>query len=128
MAVGVEISAEPLARGQEYGSIRGRLCFARTAEGLVILALLAVTHVSKAERTATEERTTNQWLVVLVYVLLFGVVAEIVSFPLSVYSSWHLPRHYGLSHQSFGSWLADQAKGWLIGGALGLGMMELLYF
>lgn len=128
MAVGVEMSAERQARAREYARIRRRLYFARTVAGLAILALLTVTELSKAVRTAIEERTTNQWLVVLIYVVLFGVAAEILSFPLSAYSGWHLPRKYGLSHQSFGSWLADGAKGLLIGGALGLGMVELLYF
>ncbi len=128
MAVSTEMSAERQARAREYARIRRRLSFARTAAGLAILALLAVTPLSKAVRTAIEERTTNQWLVVLAYLLLFGVATEILSCPLSVYSGWQLPRKYGLSHQSFGGWLADRAKGWLIGGALGLGMGELLYF
>jgi len=65
---------------------------------------------------------------VLVYVLIFGLASEIVTLPLGVYSGWHLPRHYGLSHQSFASWIADLVKGSVIGGALGLGMVELLYW
>jgi STE24 endopeptidase len=128
MAVGVEMSAERQERAREYARIRRRLYFARTAAGLIILALLTVTDLSKAVRTRIEDHTTNQWLVVLIYMLIFGVAAEIISFPLSVYSGWHLPRRYGLSHQSFRGWLSDQAKGWLIGGALGLVMVELLYF
>jgi STE24 endopeptidase len=128
MVVPVEMSAERQARAREYARIRRRLSFARTIAGLAVLALLAATPASRAVRSAIEDRTANQWLVVLIYILLFGVAAEIVSFPLNVYSGWHLPRRYGLSHQSFGSWLADRAKGWLIGGALGLAMVELLYF
>ena len=78
MAVGVEMSVERQARAREYARIRRRAHFARTAVGLAILALLTVTNLSKAVRTAIEERTTNQWLVVLIYVVLFGVVAEIL--------------------------------------------------
>ncbi len=128
MAVSTEMSAKRQARAKEYAGIRRRLYFARAAATFVVLALLVVTPLSKGVRTAIERRTTNQWLVVLVYIVIFGVVAEIVTFPLGVLSGWHLPRKYGLSHQSFASWLADLAKGSAIGGALGLGMIELLYW
>ena len=128
MNVSTEMSAERQARAKEYAGIRRRLYFARTVATFVVLALLVVTPLSKAVRTAIEHRATNQWLVVLVYVLIFGLAAEIVTFPLGVYSGWHLPRHYGLSHQSFASWLADLAKGSVIGGSIGLGLVELLYW
>jgi len=126
--VSTEMSAERQARAKEYAGIRRRLYFARTVATFVVLALLVVTPLSKAVRTAIEHRATNQWLVVLVYVLIFGLASEIVTLPLGVYSGWHLPRHYGLSHQSFASWIADLVKGSVIGGALGLGMVELLYW
>lgn len=128
MAVSTEMSAERQARAREYAAIRRRLSFARTAATLVVLALLVVTPLSKGVRTAIEGRATNQWLVVPVYMLLFGLAAEIVSFPLGVYSGWHLPRKYGLSHETFRGWLMDLAKGSVIGGGIGLGMVELLYW
>lgn len=128
MAVSTEMSAERQGRAKEYAGIRRRLYFARTVATFVVLTLLVVTPLSKAVRTAIEDRATNQWLIVLVYVVIFGLVSEIVTFPLGVYSGWHLPRRYGLSHQSFASWMADLGKGSVIGGALGLGMVELLYW
>src|SRR5438874_925814 len=111
MAVSTEMSAERQARAREYAGIRRRLYFARTVAAFVVLALLVVTPLSKAVRTAIEQRASNQWLVVPLYVLIFGLASEIISFPLGVYSGWHLPRKYGLSHQSFGSWMVDLAKG-----------------
>ncbi|MCA1668032.1 MAG: M48 family metallopeptidase [Thermomicrobia bacterium] len=128
MAVSTEMSAERRARATEYAVIRRRLYFARTVATFVVLALIVATPLAKGVRTAIEDRVANQWLVVLVFMLIFGLASEIVSFPLGVYSGWHLPRTYGLSHQSFGSWLADLTKGSAIGGALGLGMIELLYW
>lgn len=128
MAVSTEMSTERQARAKEYAGIRRRLSFARTVATFVILALLVVTPLSKGVRTAIEGRVTNQWLVVPVYISLFGLASEVLSFPLGVYSGWQLPRRYGLSHQSFRDWLADFAKGSAIGGALGLGMVELLYW
>ena len=128
MAVSTEMSAERQARAKEYAGIRRRLYFARTVATLVVLALLVITPLSKAVRTAIEGRATNQWLVVPIFLIIFGLTAEIVTFPLGVYSGWHLPRQYGLSHQTFRDWLLDLAKGSVIGGVLGLGMVELLYW
>lgn len=128
MAVTTEMSAERQARAKEYAGIRRRLFFARTVASFVVLALLVVTPLSTWVRSGIEGRTSNVWLVVLAYAIIFGLASEIVTFPLGVYSGWHLPRAYGLSHQSFGSWLADLAKGAAIGGAIGLVMVELLYW
>ncbi|HEY8291093.1 MAG TPA: M48 family metallopeptidase [Thermomicrobiales bacterium] len=128
MAVSTEMGTGRQARAKEYAGIRRRLYFARMVATFAVLALLVVTPLAKAPRTAIEERATNQWLVVLIYLLIFGLIAEIITFPLGIYSGWHLPRHYGLSHQTFGSWLIDLAKGSMIGGVIGLGMAELLYW
>ncbi len=128
MAVSTEMSAERRARAREYARIRRRLQLGRTVAGFVVLALLAVTPLAKAVRDAIEARTANQWLIVLLFALVFGAVSEVIGFPLGVYSGWHLPRRYGLSHQSFGDWLVDRAKGLLIGGVVGLLIVELLYF
>ncbi len=126
--VSTEMSAERQVRAKEYAGIRRRLYFARTVATLVVLALLVITPLSKAVRTAIEHRATNQWLVVPIFLIIFGLAAEIVTFPLGVYSGWYLPRQYGLSHQTFRDWLLDLAKGSVIGGILGLGMVELLYW
>jgi STE24 endopeptidase len=128
MAVSTEMSAERQERAKGYAAIRRRLFFARTVATLVVLALLVVTPLSKMVRTAIEGLVGNQWLVVPLYVLIIGLAYEVASFPLALYSGWHLPREYGLSHQSLGSWLVDLARGSAIGGAFGVGMMELLYW
>lgn len=128
MVVATEMSAERQARAKEYAGIRRRLYFARTVATFVVLALLIVTPLSKAVRTAIEHRAANQWLAVPIYLLIFGLAAEIVTFPLGVYSGWHLPRKYDLSHETFRGWLTDLAKGSAIGGVIGLGVVELLYW
>src|SRR3954463_11399817 len=92
MTVSTEMSAERQERAKEYAGIRRRLYFARSVATFVVLAVLVVTPLSKGVRGAIEGRVTNQWLVVPLYALLFGLAAEILSFPLGVYSGWDLPR------------------------------------
>jgi STE24 endopeptidase len=51
----------------------------------------------------------------------------LLALPLTWLASWVLPRRYGLLHQSFVGWLGDRAKGALLGAAIGLAGVELVY-
>jgi Zn-dependent protease with chaperone function len=65
---------------------------------------------------------------VVFYVAGLTAIAEIVSLPLAFYSSFVIERRYGLSNESFGGWLKDQAKSFAIGLVLGAGAASVIYF
>jgi STE24 endopeptidase len=44
-------------------------------------------------------------------VAMFIVVISVVTFPWTIYTDYARYHHYGLSNQTFGSWLVDQIKG-----------------
>jgi STE24 endopeptidase len=69
----------------------------------------------------------NPWLLVPVFVSVFGGVLLLIGLPLSYYSGFWLPHRYGQSTQSLKDWIVDQVKGLLIGAPIGLVMVELLY-
>src|SRR5262249_34337608 len=48
--------------------------------------------------------------------------------PLAFYSGFLLERRYGLSNETFGGWLLDQAKSFAIGIVLGGGAASLVYW
>lgn len=58
-------------------------------------------------------------LTVFSFVVLLSVVNEVVSLPLSYRGGFLLERKYGLSSQSVGSWLVDQAKSLALAVVLG---------
>jgi len=51
----------------------------------------------------------------------------LVTFPLAWLRGYWLPRRHGLLHQTLGAWLRDRLKAALIGGALGLVTVEIVY-
>src|SRR5260370_42084453 len=53
------------------------------------------------------------------YWLQFLVVTALLAFPLTAYEGFLREHQYGLSTQSFGSWLGDQLKGLLLTVVLG---------
>jgi len=128
MTVSTEMSEGRQRKAREYANLRRVLFFVNMAIGLAVLLLLLFTGMSLWLRQTLESWNSNQWLVVPLYMLFFGGAYALLTFPLDVYSGYYLPRKYGQSHQGFGSWLLDVIKGGLIGGLIGLPLVELLYF
>lgn len=67
------------------------------------------------------------WRVVLEYGLMVGAGFTVIGWP----GEWWARRieiRYGMNRQGLGGWLKDQLKGALLGGALGLAGVELLYW
>lgn len=56
-----------------------------------------------------------------------GIGQTLLGLPLTWLSSWVLPRRYGLLHQPLVGWLGDRAKGALLGAAIGLAGVEVVY-
>ena len=65
---------------------------------------------------------------VFCFVVFLSVLNEVGSLPLGFYSSFFLERRYGLSNETFGAWLRDQAKSSGIGLVLAGGAAELIYW
>ncbi|MFC1923177.1 M48 family metallopeptidase, partial [Chloroflexota bacterium] len=72
--------------------------------------------------------TNNDWLLVAGFILVFGGIYFLIDLPLGYYSSYVMPHRYGLSTQTFKGWINDQVKGVLVGGVLGLLVIEIIYY
>jgi len=71
--------------------------------------------------------TNNQWLLVALFVAIFGGIYSLINLPLGYYSGFVLPHRFGQSNQSFKDWVIDQIKGLAVGAPIGLLLLELLY-
>ena len=115
------------ARAKRYARIRRALFFADQVINAAGILFLLVSGLSVWLREQAEGITANDFGVVALYVVALGVAYSLVSLPLGLYSSYILPRRFGLTHQTFGAWVADQAKGLAISGPLVLVMVEAIY-
>lgn len=99
-------SPDPLrqAEATEYNRARRRISWADTVVGMV--ALVAV--------VATAD-TLGPWGCVVA----LGIVLPLISLPFG-YAGYRLSRRHGLSRQTTGGWMADQAKARAVGFALGV--------
>lgn len=57
----------------------------------------------------------------------FGGIFLLLNLPLSYHDGFVLPHRFGLSTQSLRGWVTDQVKMVLLGGALGLFVLEVIY-
>jgi len=112
---------------KEYARIRRRLFVVDLAIGAVyVLAWLAFDW-SRAFRETLSTSLTNDWLLVAGFGVVFGGIYLLVNLPLSYYSGFVLPHRYGMSTQSLKGWIGDQIKGGLVGGIIGLLVLEVIY-
>jgi len=95
--------------------------------GLGVAALLLATGLSARLRDLARRLTRRKPLETALYWVLYLPIATLLLFPLTVYESYFREHRYGLATQSFGPWLGDQAKGLLLGLAMGALFLPMLY-
>jgi STE24 endopeptidase len=74
---------------------------------LAVSALLLWLQVSARIRDWVQEKTRSRTLEVVIYAAVYMALVTAASFPLSVYEGFFREHAYGLSDQSFASWLGD---------------------
>ncbi len=125
----MEITLDPEKQKQakQYSRIRRRLWLVDTVFSAVYALAWLFFGWSIALREWLSTITTNDWLLIALYIAIFGGVFALINLPLGYYSGFVLPHRFGQSNQSFKDWVVDQLKGLAIGAPLGLIMLELLY-
>ncbi len=129
------IDPEKQKKAKQYSRISRRLWLVDTLFSAVYALAWLFFDWSTSIRTWLETLITDRWplaigsdwLLVALYIVVFGGVYAIINLPLGYYSGFVLPHRFDQSNQSFKDWAVDQLKGLAIGAPLGLLMLELLY-
>ncbi len=125
------LDPERQKKAKEYARISRRLWLVNTSVSVIYTLAWLLFGWSMALRNWLTGRGTlliNPWLLVPVFVFIFGGIYFLLDLPLSYYSGFILPHRYDQSTQTLKDWIMDQVKGMLIGGPIGLILLELLYF
>lgn len=121
------LDPEKQKQAKEYARIRRRLWLVDTSFNAVYALAWLFIGWSISVRNWLSDFTNNDWLLVALFVAIFGGLYFIINLPLSYYSGFILPHRFGQSNQTFRDWIVDQVKGLAIGAPLGLLLLELLY-
>src|SRR5512143_2882071 len=104
------LDPEKQVQAKQYARIRRRLWLVDTLLTAVYLFLWLFAGWSKALVTWLKTFTTNDWLLVLGFAIVFGGIASILELPLGYYSGYILPHRFGQSNQDLRGWVIDQLK------------------
>jgi STE24 endopeptidase len=112
---------------RRYNQIKRWLSMADLVLGIGFLVVLLLTGWTRSLRDlAFHSAYERYFLALFFYVLLLSVISKLLTLGLDVYS-FHLEHRFNLSNQKMGSWILDEAKGWLIGLVLGSILAEIVY-
>lgn len=124
----VELDLDRRKKAREYARLRRRLMLIDLAIGAAYLLAWIFSGWSIDLRDALARLTQNAWLQVAGFSIALGGVYYLINLPLGCYSGFILPHRYNLSTQTLKGWVSDQVKGLLVGGVLGLAVIEVIYF
>jgi STE24 endopeptidase len=125
--VSSELDPERQKKAKEFARINRRLMLLDLIiTGIVMFAWLLFGWSQELKQWLLRF-TTNDWLLVFLYVLVLGAIMVLINLPLSYYQGYSLPHRYDLSTENVKGWFIDQAKGILIGGVLGMLVLEIIY-
>lgn len=122
-----KLSPEARAKSDAYFEGGYWLTLWDLVAGLVVAWLFLGTGLSARLRDWAERVTRFRWLQTALYSLEYIAIAFLVMLPWSAYEGYFREHQYGMSNQTMGGWLGDQAKGLAIGLVLGTLAITAIY-
>ncbi len=123
----IELDPERQKRAKQYARLKRRLMVVDLfISGLYMLAWLFLGW-SKDLTDWLTQYTINNWILVFLFVTIFGGILFLIDLPMSIYQGYVLPHRYELSNQNISGWIKDEIKGIAIGGIIGLIVLEIIY-
>jgi STE24 endopeptidase len=127
IGLSIELDPERQKRAKQYARLKRRLMVVDLfISGIYVLAWLFFGWSNDLTDWLTQY-TTNNWLLVFLFVAVFGGILFLIDLPLSFYQGYVLPHRYELSNQNVSGWIMDEIKGIIIGGIIGLIVLEIIY-
>lgn len=114
-------------KAKEYARLRRRLMLVDLAFNAMYAAAWLATGWALDAKAYLAGYSSNAWLLVAGFAILYGGISSLLSFPLNYFSGFILPHRYEMSNQTLKDWLTDLVKGMLVGGPIGLILLEVVY-
>jgi|GEM_PF-86629 len=117
---------ETYQKARELSQIRFRMALIGFAYGLFILWLVLTLRLPPKYRDWAERCSSKRFVQALVFAPLFFITLDVLSLPIDIYEH-QVSRRFGISVQSWSSWIWDWSKGQFLGIILGIALIVILY-
>ncbi len=121
------IDPERQEQAKNYARIKRRLWVFDQAISLLYALFWLILGWSTGLRAWLNGYIENNWLLVAAFASIYGGIYFIFNLPLSYYAGFVLPHRFDLSTQSLKDWLTDMVKNIVLGAALGLFLIEVVF-
>jgi Zn-dependent protease with chaperone function len=116
---------DKLAKAKALYDLRGKLRIIDTAYSLIVLLAILALGIAAKYRDWAEKVSGNRFVQALIFVPLLLLTLSVLGLPLDAYQQ-NISLQYGLSVQSWGSWLRDVAVGQALSLIVGIPLIWLL--
>jgi STE24 endopeptidase len=123
----VALDPERQKKAKQYARLSRKLFFVDLALGGVYVIAWLIFGWSIAVKNALATISTADWFLVAGISFVFVAILYVIDLPLSYYSGFVLPHRFELSTQTIGGWISDQMKEILLGGIVGLIVIDAIY-
>ena len=113
---------------KKYNNIKLAVGISKTVISFVLLYLFVTLGYSNKLIIWINSYTSNDYLLLISFIITTGVVSGVLFFPVNYYSGFYLEHKYDLSNQTFIKWILEDLKGLLIFAAIGIPILLAFYF
>lgn len=118
--------AEKYRKQQEYQKVNTRFgIFTDTLTLVVMLAMIVLGGFAWLD-DYLRQYVTHPIVLALFFFGILGLVADILSTPLSVYHTFVIEQKFGFNQTSVKTFIFDKLKGWLLGAIIGGGLLAII--
>ncbi len=118
--------AEKYKKSQEYDKVKSRFSFFTSTLSLIAMLLILFLGGFAWLDDFVRQYTTNPILMALLFFGILGFAADLLSTPLSLYSTFVIEEKFGFNKTTPKTFILDKLKGWLLGAIIGGGLLALV--
>jgi STE24 endopeptidase len=124
------LSASPQSKAlaKRYARVKITLGITGTVLYILLLVFLVVTGATSRIEAAVRGISQNDYIALLLFVAVIGLLGTVLSAPLKYYSGFYLEHKYHLTTQRFRAWVWEGVKGMLVGLSIGVPLLLAFYY
>ncbi|WKZ68701.1 MAG: M48 family metallopeptidase [Melioribacteraceae bacterium] len=116
------------SKSKKYNNIKLGIGIGKGIIAFILILLFVLLNYSKELEALLRINIQSDYLILLLFTLVIGMVSSIIFFPINYYSGFYLEHKYELSNQTFFKWMLENLKGTLVAGVIGIPLLLAFYF
>ncbi|MCF8242703.1 MAG: M48 family metallopeptidase, partial [Melioribacteraceae bacterium] len=115
-------------KSKRYNNIKLAFGIGKGVLSFILILLFVLLGYSSELLAELKSVTENNYLLLLLFTIVIGVVSSIIFAPVNYYVDFYLEHKYDLSNQTFWKWITENFKETLVGSVIGLPILILFFW